>query len=808
MTEGVLAELSRLQAENAHLKAILQQHGITWDIPLSPAPSVLEDGAAGAPATLSPVSLSPAEKIALFQSLFRGRTDVYPQRWESQKGTSGYSPVCGNEWRPGICGKPKVRCGDCEHRQLTPLTEQALYDHLAGKKTLGVYPLLPDDSCHFLAMDFDEAQWRDDALAALLSCQQCNVPASLEISRSGKGAHIWIFFSVPVSAREARMLGAALVSHTCERTRQLALSSYDRFFPSQDTLPKGGFGNLIALPLQKTPRSQGHSVFVDTNFTAFADQWAYLSTVVRMTPDALSQAILQASGGRHPLDVAFTTDGENTVKPWENQKVSCRKIAGPLPSSITLVLANQIFIDKREAPQPLLNRLIRLAAFANPEFYKAQAMRLPVWNKPRLVCCAENLPQHIGLPRGCLDALLELLEYNSILPVIEDKRVKGSRLSVKFKGKLRKDQQLAVKSMLAQDIGVLHATTAFGKTVAAAALIAKRKASTLVLVHRADLLRQWQERLVQFLGIAYGDIGVVGTGKHKPGGKIDIALLQTLARKDDLGEFLDGYGHIIVDECHHISAFSFENILKQAKAPFILGLTATPQRRDGHHPIIFMQCGDIRHSVVRTEHMPARLDVKVQSLPTPALPPEPGIHEVFRALCEDVGRNIHIVEDICKLWYEGRKTLVLTERTSHLEKLQEHLAAKDIPCHILHGHLSGKQRALVLEELKAMPDTAARVILATGRLIGEGFDHSPLNTMVLAMPVSWQGTLQQYAGRLHREHADKTDIRIYDYVEKDNPQLYRMWKKRCTGYGAMGYQISETDCSTDDIITILPSNRE
>lgn len=808
MTVDVSAELARLQEENSRLKAILQQHGITWDIPLSPALPVLEDVATGVPAAPPPVSLSPAGKVALFRSLFRGRADVYPQRWESQKGTSGYSPVCGNEWRPGVCGKPKVRCGGCEHRQLTPLTEQALYGHLAGKKTLGVYPLLPDDSCHFLAMDFDEAQWQDDARAVLLSCEQCNVPASLEISRSGKGAHIWIFFSAPVPAREARMLGAALVSHTCERTRQLALSSYDRFFPSQDTLPKGGFGNLIALPLQKTPRSQGHSVFVDANFTVFPDQWAYLSTVVRMTPDALSQAILQASGGRHPLDVAFAIDGDNAVKPWENQKISCRKIAGPLPSSITLVLANQIFIDKREVPQPLLNRLIRLAAFANPEFYKAQAMRLPVWNKPRLVCCAENLPQHIGLPRGCLYALLELLEHNDILPVIEDKRVKGSRLSVKFKGKLRKDQQLAVKSMLAQDIGVLHATTAFGKTVAAAALIAKRKASTLVLVHRSDLLRQWQERLVQFLDIPSADVGVIGTGKHKPGGKIDIALLQTLARKDDLSNFLDGYGHIIVDECHHISAFSFENILKQAKARFILGLTATPQRRDGHHPIIFMQCGDIRHSVVRAEHMPARLDVMVQHLPTPALPSEPGIHEIFRALCEDVVRNAHIVEDICKLWHERRKILVLTERTSHLGKLQELLTVKDIPCHILHGRLSGKQRAFVLEELKAMPDTAARVILATGRLIGEGFDHSPLDTLVLAMPISWQGTLQQYAGRLHREHVGKTDIRIYDYVEKDCPQLLRMWKKRCTGYGIMGYQISEADCAADDTITRNPNDRE
>jgi len=793
VTADILADLARLQAENARLRAILQQHGIAWDAPLPSVPpiSVLGDAPAGDSPTSPTTPLASAEKIALFRRLFRGRTDVYPQRWESQKGASGYSPVCDNEWRPGVCGKPKIKCGVCEHRQLRPLTDQAIYDHLTGQKTLGVYPLLSDDTCHFLAIDFDGEQWRDDAHAVMLSCQQCNIPASLEISRSGKGAHIWIFFSAPVPAREARMLGAALISHTCARTRQLSLSSYDRFFPSQDTLPKGGFGNLIALPLQKIPRSKGYSVFVDTDFIPFADQWSYLNTVACMTPDALSHAILQASGGRHPLDVAFADGDDGIVKPWEQQKAAPCKIVGPLPSSITLVLANQIFISKNEVPQPLLNRLIRLAAFANPEFYKAQAMRLPVWNKPRLICCADNFPQHIGLPRGCLNPLLELLESNSIQPVIEDKRTKGSRLSVKFTGKLRKDQQQAVKSMLAQDIGVLHAATAFGKTVTAAALIAKRKVSTLVLVHRAELLRQWQERLVQFLNLQPEDVGIIGAGKHKPGGKVDIALLQTLARKHWLAELLDGYGHIIVDECHHLSAFSFEGVLKRAKAQYILGLTATPQRRDGHHPIIFMQCGTILHSATKMAHVPTELEVRVQSLQTPTLPPEASIQDVFRALCEDTNRNIRIAEDVWNVWREGRKMLVLTERTSHLETLREFLATKGVPCHILHGRLSRKQRTLVLEELKAMPDATARVILATGRLIGEGFDHSPLNTMVLAMPISWQGTLQQYAGRLHREHVDKTDIRIYDYVENDNPQLHRMWKKRRAGYVAMGYQIFE-----------------
>lgn len=375
---------------------------------------------------------------------------------------------------------------------------------------------------------------------------------------------------------------------------------------------------------------------------------------------------------------------------------------------------------------------------------------------------------------------------------MDDKRNTGSKLAVKFTGVLRKDQKQAVKALWEADTGVLHAATAFGKTVAAAAMIAKRKASTLVLVHRAELLRQWQERLAQFFNIASADVGIIGTGKYKPGGKVDIALLQTLARKENLAELLDVYGHIIVDECHHLPAFSFEGILKQAKARYVLGLTATPERRDGHHPIIFMQCGTIRHSVTKTEHMPTSLEVRARCLPTLALPNDATIQDVFRTLCEASDRNSRIVDDTWGAWSEGRKVLLLTERANHLEILREMLAAKDVPCHILHGRLSRKQRALVLDTLQAMPDSAARVILATGRLIGEGFDHSPLDTMVLATPISWQGTLQQYAGRLHRQHVDKANIRIYDYVESNNPQLHRMWKKRRTGYAAMGYQVVET----------------
>lgn len=776
-------ELCQLREENARLKKLLTQNGIAWEEPAIPEPVPAPTESAPAPA-----HFTTNDKIALFRRLFRGREDVYPQRWESAKGTSGYSPACGNEWKPGICHKPRVKCGDCNQRQLLPVTDQVIYDHLAGKQTIGVYPLLSDDSCYFLAADFDEADWREDAKAFHQSCRELGIPAALEISRSGNGAHAWIFFAESVPAREARQLGAALISHTCDRTRQLSLTSYDRLFPNQDTMPKGGFGNLIALPLQKQPRESGRSVFVDEHLQPYPDQWAFLASIRPMSRRDLEDAILRASGGRHPLDVAFAAEEEDS-KPWRRPSPVPARIAGPLPESLTLVLANQIFIAKADLPQPLANRLIRLAAFQNPEFYKAQAMRLPVWNKPRIIGCAENYPQHIGLPRGCLDTVLDLLQENDIRPELQDERLPGRKVSAKFTGTLRKDQKAAAREMLKHEVGVLCAPTAFGKTVTAAALIARRKVSTLVLVHRTELLRQWQERLTGFLEFPKGSLGVIGGGKKKPSGKIDIAVMQSLSRREDLGELLDQYGQIIIDECHHLSAFSFEAILKQAKAKFVVGLTATPIRRDGHQPIIFMQCGPIRHSAARPETAPAQLEVWPKVLPAPEIPPDSPIQDVFRILANDAPRNHRIAGDVLAAYREGRKVLVLTERTDHLPLLQEALGDEVEHCFVLHGRLSKKQRTAVFTELDALDESAPRVLLATGRLIGEGFDHPPLDTLVLAMPISWKGTLQQYAGRLHREHADKQDVRIYDYAETDQPQLNRMWDKRQRGYRAMGYEI-------------------
>lgn len=771
-----------LQAENARLIALLESHGIAWRLP----PKEAAPGVLGA----EQPHLSTDDKVALFRRLFRGRTDVYPIRWESKStGKSGYTPACANEWRAGLCEKPRIKCGDCGNRLLIPLSDQVIYDHLAGEHTVGIYPLLEDDTCYFLAADFDEAEWRDDARAFVQSCSELGVPVALEISRSGQGAHAWVFFAGKVSARDARRLGTAIISHTCSRTRQLKLASYDRLFPNQDKMPKGGFGNLIALPLQKRPREHGCSVFVDTAFHPYPDQWAFLASIQPMVPHDIELTIFRATGSVHPLDVTFIGD-EDLATPWKHEAPTTRKVTGKMPEALTVTLANLIYFEKAQLPQPLANRLIRLAAFQNPEFYKAQAMRLSVWDKPRVIGNAENYPQHIALPRGCLDAALELLRDNGIRCELRDERCAGEPIDVGFVGTLRLDQETAIAGMLPHDAGVLCAPTAFGKTVTAAAMIARRGVNTLVLVHRTELLKQWQERLQAFLGVGKGVVGTIGGGKAKPSGQIDIAVMQSLSRQGEVNPLVEHYGHVIVDECHHIGAVSFDAILKRAKAKYVLGLTATPIRRDGQQPIIFMQCGPIRYTAAKPASSPHALEVVPHTCLAPIeLPPESGIQEVFRHLVQDQARTDTIAVEVLEAFRQGRKILLLTERTEHLDAIQAALGGQISPLFVLHGRLSKPKRAALIAALEALPADAPRVLLAIGKLVGEGFDHPPLDTLVLAMPVSWRGTLQQYAGRLHREHADKTDVRIIDFVDTGHAALLRMWDKRQRGYRAMGYRM-------------------
>jgi superfamily II DNA or RNA helicase len=785
-----LAKCEKLRAENRRLRERL-------GIP-PPETSVSVASAQSAVATQGIVTAksSPDEKVKLFRRLFRGRDDVYAVRWEGRNGKAGYSPACKKIWSTPFQRKPD------EPREFFPLTDQVVHDHLTGKLTAGVYPLLTDETCHFLAADFDKATWQDDVRAFLQTCADWNIPASLERSRSGRGGHVWIFFDTPLPAGLARKLGATILTRTMERRHQLGLDSYDRFFPSQDTMPKGGFGNLIALPLQHLPRRHGNSVFLDADFNPHPDQWAFLAGIRRMSFSEVETIVRNAERSDEIIGVRRSvTDDDLTDDPWTqppSRKKTETPISGPFPANVKLVRNNLVYVEKEGLPSALLNRLHRLAAFQNPEFYRAQAMRLSTFGKPRVIRCAEEFPRHVALPRGCLDEVNALFKSHQVAVQLDDQRFVGKPIEVSFHGQLRAEQTAAAKAMLAHDDGILCATTAFGKTVVAAWLIAARKVNTLVLVHRRQLLDQWRERLAAFLNLPVKSIGQIGGGRRRASDVIDVAVIQSLNRKQVVDDVVANYGHVIVDECHHLSAVSFEQVLRQVKARYLTGLTATPQRKDGHHPIILMQCGPIRY----------RVDAKAQALARPfnhiviprptnfRLPPttgKPEMHELYAALATNKNRNELIVVDLIRAIKAGRSPVLLTERTSQVDEFAARMAGLVKHIVVLKGGMGVKQRRAITAQLAAIPDGEERVLLATGRYLGEGFDDNRLDTLFLAMPISWRGTLQQYVGRLHRLHDAKREVIVYDYVDGCVPVFSAMYSKRVRGYEAVGYQIQEPE---------------
>lgn len=769
------ARLAALEAERAHL---LVQRA---EIKASEAERI-------------PVSeeLSPGQKVAIFRGLFRGRTDVFATRWQNQQGRSGYSVACNNEWVPGVCNKPRIKCQDCNHRQFTELNDDVVYRHLAGQKIVGLYPLLHDNTCYFLAADFDKSGWRDDVKAMSRACSEFGVAHAIEISRSGNGAHLWIFFSDNIPAREARSLGFGLLDKAMEICPNLSFDSYDRLFPNQDILPEGGFGNLIALPLQKEARLSGNSSFVDAELELIQNQWQYLAGLKSLSAHDVNRllAILSPS-----LDLGAEQALPENIPPWELTAKPKPLTLINLAGTLTITLANHIYFNLSDVPGPLIARLRRLASFSNPVFFKTQALRFSTHGIPRFITCARIELGYLALPRGCLDDVVTLLNENKIAFEFDDKRQVGEKLrGMKAAFRLRKSQQAAISALVKYDTGILHAPTAFGKTVTAIGMIAKRKTNTLILVHSRQLLDQWVERLRSFLPDV--KIGIIGGGQKKPSGVIDIATYQSLIDKKDnsVSTLVQDYGHVVVDECHHVSAPRYEMVLNEVRAKYLLGLTATPERQDGHQKIIFMITGPIRHSAKKTQEDTFTQEVQVHQLYHPM--PEcllqaaerPKISDVYRWIMENDDRTQLIVASVLESIQQSRHPIVLTERREHAESINAILLEKGIQSVVLKGAMRAAERRSVENNL-----ATAQVVVATGKYAGEGFDLPRLDTLYLAMPIAWKGALAQYAGRIHREIDGKTNVTIHDYADFALPMLQRMFKKREKSYKAMGYKISYGD---------------